>query len=335
MDGSACFFDRFFEFPARSGRSEGFDAVGARAFDRERRRAVKPSSRLRRSSLRLRSRSSWLLRSLFHLAMSVTPAPLAIAVRNSSVGVARVLLALVAVEELDEVPATALFAGGDRRGAGRHRLLADDREVAEVDLRFAAAAPWFRSPAAGFLRRTLCRPGTAGRRTRSASPWPRVAEHHAVLRDPVEQLVDRPTSSRLRVAAAAARSQLTTIRTSDDDDRQEDARRWRSAAAACGAPAASPSLSACSRSSRRCLALAFACRSSPVSRRSRACAVALTEEHRHQHRAGHAPLADRFDLEQLQVGQVDAVAEADQRDAEAAEAGQRRRARSAQPAAAT
>ena len=61
----------------------------------------------------------WLLRSLFHLAMSLTPAPLATAVRNSSVDVARVLLALVAVEELEEVPAAALFAGGERRGAGR------------------------------------------------------------------------------------------------------------------------------------------------------------------------------------------------------------------------
>ena len=47
------------------------------------------------------------------------------------VGVARVLLALVAVEELDEVPAATLFAGRQRRGPGRDRLRADDREVAE------------------------------------------------------------------------------------------------------------------------------------------------------------------------------------------------------------
>ena len=39
------------------------------------------------------------------------------------VGVARVLLALVAVEELEEVPAAALGAGGERGGAGRRRLL--------------------------------------------------------------------------------------------------------------------------------------------------------------------------------------------------------------------
>jgi hypothetical protein len=51
--------------------------------------------------------------------------------------VAGSLLPLVAVEELDEVPAAALFARGERGGAGRHRLLADDREVAEVELGFA------------------------------------------------------------------------------------------------------------------------------------------------------------------------------------------------------
>src|SRR3954451_8443991 len=45
------------------------------------------------------------------------------------------------------------------------------------------------------------------------------------------------------------------------------------------------------------------------------------EEDRHQHGAADAPLADRFDLEDLQVGQEDAVAEAAEGDDEAAEAG--------------
>ncbi len=44
------------------------------------------------------------------------------------------------------------------------------------------------------------------------------------------------------------------------------------------------------------------------------------EEDGHQHRAAHAPLADRLDVEQLQVGQVGAEAEADQRQREAGEA---------------
>ena len=44
------------------------------------------------------------------------------------------------------------------------------------------------------------------------------------------------------------------------------------------------------------------------------------EADRHQDRVGHAPLADRFDVPDLQVGQVDAEAEAAEREQEAAEA---------------
>src|SRR6187200_3203365 len=44
------------------------------------------------------------------------------------------------------------------------------------------------------------------------------------------------------------------------------------------------------------------------------------EEDRHQHGTAHAPLADRLDLEQLQVCEEDAVAEAAQREEETAEA---------------
>ena len=49
------------------------------------------------------------------------------------VGVRFALEALVVVEDLDEVPAAALFAGGDRGGAGGLGLLVDDREVAELE----------------------------------------------------------------------------------------------------------------------------------------------------------------------------------------------------------
>src|SRR6201986_2076120 len=45
------------------------------------------------------------------------------------------------------------------------------------------------------------------------------------------------------------------------------------------------------------------------------------EQDRHQDCAGDAPLADRLELEDLQVGQVDAEAEAAESDDEAAEAG--------------
>src|SRR5436305_1337020 len=45
------------------------------------------------------------------------------------------------------------------------------------------------------------------------------------------------------------------------------------------------------------------------------------EEDRHQDRAADAPLADRFDLEDLQIGEEDAVAEAAEGEDEAAEAG--------------
>src|SRR4051794_7325226 len=43
------------------------------------------------------------------------------------------------------------------------------------------------------------------------------------------------------------------------------------------------------------------------------------EEDRHQDGAGHAPLADRFDLEDLQVGEEEAVAEAAEGDGKAAQ----------------
>ncbi len=85
--------------------------------------------------------------------------------------VAGVLAALVAVEELDEVPAAALFAGGDRGGAGGRRFGADDRVVAEARASLRRCAPGFRSPAAALLPSSPCRPGTAGRRTRARSPW--------------------------------------------------------------------------------------------------------------------------------------------------------------------
>jgi hypothetical protein len=45
------------------------------------------------------------------------------------------------------------------------------------------------------------------------------------------------------------------------------------------------------------------------------------EEGRHQHGAGDAPLADRFDPEQLDVGEVDAEAEAAEGDEKASEPG--------------
>ena len=74
--------------------------------------------------------------------------------------VARVLLALVAVEELDEVPGFALGARSERCFAGRDRLRADDDEVAEGEADFAFAdlvfddfrGDFFR---VGFAERTL------------------------------------------------------------------------------------------------------------------------------------------------------------------------------------
>ena len=56
------------------------------------------------------------MRSVFHLAMSGTPAPSGDRGEELVGYVTRVLDALVSVEELDEVPAAALFAGGDCGG---------------------------------------------------------------------------------------------------------------------------------------------------------------------------------------------------------------------------
>src|SRR5260221_13577482 len=81
-------------------------------------------------------------------------------------------------------------------------------------------------------------------------------------------------------------------------------------------PSRPPSLSACSRSSRRASReLLPLIRPADVTDHAN-CVQA--EEDRHQDGARHAPLADRFDLEQLQVGEVDAVTESDQGKAEAA-----------------
>ena len=67
----------------RAGRSEEFDAVGARAFDRERRRAGEAEFAAASAVVASTSSVNFVpLRSLFHLAMSLTPAPLAIAVEE-------------------------------------------------------------------------------------------------------------------------------------------------------------------------------------------------------------------------------------------------------------
>ena len=254
--------------------------------------------------------------------MFLTPAPLAIGFEEVVVGVAGVLDALVAVEELDEVPAAALFAGRQRRGAGRSRLLADDREVAELDLRFAVPDLVFDHRRQDFFGEGLQTGHWRSPNSTSSTGAfgsPRTIPCCGI---PASSRFTSATPSRLPCRRRSLLVALTTIRTSDDGDRQEDG-------------AARPSCSSCcgGRSVAHLAPLAAsASRSVP---RVADQPVALSrEEDRHQDGAGDAPLADRFDHEQLDVGEVDAVAEAAEGDDEAAEAGDVAGEEGAAPAAA-
>src|SRR5262249_20612331 len=130
--------DRFFEFGGRAGRAQGFE-LAVWAFDAERGRAGE--AELRRFFAR-------------HFDLARHPGALAGAVpaldvldaggfgdrrQELVVGVRRGLDALVAVEDLEEVPAAVLFAGRQQRRARGLGLFVDDREVAELDRRLARA----------------------------------------------------------------------------------------------------------------------------------------------------------------------------------------------------
>ena len=175
---------------------------------------VKPSVPLPPSWLRLRQSFADLLRSLFHLAMSATPAPSGDFGEEFVGHVAGGLQALVSVEELDEAPAAALLAGGDRRRAGRSRFLVDDREVPELDLRFAAADlgvdhvrnDFFREP---FADRALEVAELVKRHLGA-----RLAEHEAVLGNPLQLACDQA-----HVLEVACRRHCVLLR-ADDDQRQ-------------------------------------------------------------------------------------------------------------------
>src|ERR1700742_3124462 len=127
--GSGGLRDRFFELPGAFRSAEKFEAFGPRSFDRERGGGVEAELALRRFSR---------LRRLF--ADGLAPPPLVpgrhvLDAGGASDGfeeffgdVAGVLLALVAVEGLDVVPAAPLLARGDRGGAGGEGVGTDDQQ---------------------------------------------------------------------------------------------------------------------------------------------------------------------------------------------------------------
>jgi hypothetical protein len=134
--------------------------------------------------------------------------------------VARALEALVAVEELDELPAAALLACGDRGGGGVDGFLTDDREVAELDPRLAAADLGLDHLRQDILGEPLARRALQIAELDQLHSRPRLAEGQAALRDPIEVGADRRDSLQAGVPTLGL-ALIDHDQHGDRDDRQE------------------------------------------------------------------------------------------------------------------